>query len=164
MVLPISSIATKLQYTYHLYNELILLRYPVQAAKMNKFGLFSGLFMLVLAVVVFMPDKTLGGCTCDAWCRGRGYRNGICGDGHTCICDGMDRSKCTCDAWCRGRGRRGGVCGDGHTCMCYGRGKRSVAMPEHVLEDGREVFVVDNTDEDANYLGDDQANQSTNQF
>ncbi|CAF5049123.1 unnamed protein product [Rotaria sp. Silwood1] len=27
------------------------------------------------------------GCTCDAWCRNRGYhKGGVCGDGYTCVC------------------------------------------------------------------------------
>ncbi len=94
---------------------------------MNTRGLIAGILMSILAIAIFLPEKTNVGCTCDAWYRGRGYRDGICGDGHTYICTGMDRSKCTRDAWCRGRGYRGGVCGDDHTCMCDGRrGRRSV--------------------------------------
>ncbi len=33
--------------------------------------------------IVILGDE----CTCDAWCRKYGHKNGgICGDGHTCIC------------------------------------------------------------------------------
>ena len=102
---------------------------------MHRWSLIGSLLVSMLAIVVFLPEQTSAGCTCDAWCRERGHRDGICGDGHTCICTGMDRSKCTCDAWCRGAGYRGGICGDGHTCICDSRrGRRSIEIPVDIID------------------------------
>ena len=58
---------------------------------MNKSVLFF-LAVVSLLLIVNQP-RAEAGCTCDAWCRGRGCRGGICGDGHTCICRGCHRGK-----------------------------------------------------------------------
>ncbi len=55
---------------------------------MNSCSLIISILISILTITIFLPEKTNAGCTCDAWCRGRDYRGGICGDGHTCMCNG----------------------------------------------------------------------------
>ena len=60
---------------------------------MNPVGLVGGILISMLVVAIILPETTYAGCTCDAWCRGRGHRGGVCGDGHTCLCDGKRRPR-----------------------------------------------------------------------
>uniref|UniRef100_A0A914WTK6 Uncharacterized protein n=1 Tax=Plectus sambesii TaxID=2011161 RepID=A0A914WTK6_9BILA len=78
------------------------------------------LFAMMLIATAIIINVDADCCTCDAWCRGKGRKGGICADGPACICsdDGKYGSGCTCDAWCRGKGHKGGKCCDGASCSC----------------------------------------------
>ena len=89
---------------------------------MNTPGLIAGILMSILAIALFLPEKTYADCTCAASCRERGYLDGICRNGHSCTCIEKYEAKHICRDWCHAQGYQNGTYIGGFQCICDKKG------------------------------------------